>query len=92
MPGLIGFVIWIAGFFIKDCVLFLSKRTLITRYPVISNFRVRTGRVLGKSSGRSGTGIPSDPDHQYHGYKYEWGLQRKYYVRNEKQWFAVDLI
>ena len=47
VPGFIGFVIWIAGFFIQDCVLFLSQRNLITRYPVIFNFRVGTGRVPG---------------------------------------------
>ena len=51
MPGFIGFVIWIAGFFIQDCVLFLSKRNLITRYPVIFNFRVGTGRVLEEKFG-----------------------------------------
>ena len=51
VPGFIGFVIWIAGFFIQDCVLFLSKRNLITRYPVIFNFRVGTGRVLEKKFG-----------------------------------------
>ena len=51
MPGFIGIVIWIAGFFIQDCVLFLSKRNLFTRYPVIFNFRVGTGRVLEKKFG-----------------------------------------
>ena len=51
VPGFIGFVTLIAGFLIQDYVLLLSKWNSITRYPVIFNFRVGTGRVLEKKFG-----------------------------------------
>ena len=51
VPGFIGIVFLIAGFLIQDCLLFLFKWNLITRYPVIFNFRVGTGRVLKKKFG-----------------------------------------
>ena len=51
MPGFIGFVILIAGFLIQDYFLLLSKWNSITRYPVIFNFQVGTGRVLEKKFG-----------------------------------------
>ena len=51
MLRFIGFVIQIAGYLILGCVLLLSKWNLITRYPVIFNFRVGTGRVLEKKFG-----------------------------------------
>ena len=49
--GFIGFVIQFAEFLILGCVLLISKWNLITRYPVILNFRVGTGRVLEKKFG-----------------------------------------
>ena len=51
VPGFIGIVFLIAVFLIQDCLLFLFKWNLITRYPVIFNFRVGTGRVLEKKFG-----------------------------------------
>ena len=51
VPGFIGFVTLIAGFLIQDYVLLLSKWNSITRYPVIFNFRVGTGRALEKKFG-----------------------------------------
>ena len=51
VPGFIGIVFLIAGFLIQDGLLFLFKWNLITRYPVIFNFRVGTGRVLKKKFG-----------------------------------------
>ena len=51
VPGFIGFVTLIAGFLIQDYVLLLSKWNSITRYPVIFNFWVGTGRVLEKKFG-----------------------------------------
>ena len=50
-PGFIGVVTSIARFLIQHCVLLLSKWNFITRYPVIFNFRVGTGRVLEKKLG-----------------------------------------
>ena len=49
--GFIGFVIQFAGLLILGGVLLLSKWNLITRYPVIFNFRVGTGWVLEKKFG-----------------------------------------
>ena len=49
--GFIGFVTLLALLFILGCVSLLSKWNLITRYPVIFNFRVGTGRVLEKKFG-----------------------------------------
>ena len=49
--GFIGIVIQFAGLLILGGVLLLSKWNLITRYPVIFNFRVGTGRVLEKKFG-----------------------------------------
>ena len=51
VPGFIGFFTLIAGFLIQDYVLLLSKWNSITRYPVIFNFHVGTGRVLEKKFG-----------------------------------------
>ena len=61
------FISWITLEIFPGCVLLLSKRNLIARYPVIFNFRVGTGRVLEKKvQDGSSTGIPSGPDqHQY---------------------------
>ena len=44
-------ILHLAVLFILGCVLLLSKWNLITRYPVIFNFRVGTGWVLEKKSG-----------------------------------------
>ena len=49
--GFIGIVIQFAGLLILGGVLLVSKWNLITRYPVIFNFRVGTGRVLEKKFG-----------------------------------------
>ena len=49
--GFIGSFTLLAVLFILGCVSLLSKWNLITRYPVIFNFRVGTGRVLEKKFG-----------------------------------------
>ena len=49
--GFIGSFPLLAVFFIPGCVSLLSKWNLVTRYPVIFNFWVGTGRVLEKKFG-----------------------------------------